>query len=58
MLAFAWPRIRQTLASRARGGSYYQIGTLARWAMGVSYLALGIVLLTLYVICELHMVPG
>jgi Zn-dependent protease len=49
IIIFAFPRIRQTLQSRAlRNTPYYAIGRRANWTMGIAYLALTILLAVFY----------
>lgn len=52
ILLFALPRVKATLLLRQSGGSYYQIGWLARAAMGVSYLLLTGILVVMWALCH------
>jgi Zn-dependent protease len=48
VLAYAFPRIRATLAGKARFDPYYKISRRASWTIGVLYVVLGLGLLYLY----------
>jgi Zn-dependent protease len=59
IIFFAFPRIRQTLQSRAlRNTPYYAIGRRANWTMGIIYLALTILLAIFYFNTQRYMQPS
>jgi Zn-dependent protease len=48
VLFYAWPRIWQTLRGGGRNGEYFRISRRSSWSIAVLYVALGVMLMYLY----------
>jgi Zn-dependent protease len=61
LLLYAWPRVRQVLASRGKLSPYYNISTSSKWMMGAAYVGLAALLFVLRTVAQHeihHRLPG